>query len=495
MAAVAAQAAAPQPDILLFMPDQFRGDCLGIAGHPVVRTPHLDQLAREGVRFRGAWSTCPSCIPARHALLTGQHPATSGVVGFAGRPILTPTLPQLLAAAGYQTMLCGRYMHQEPTADNYGYDREIRGSTYVPDDDYDHYLKREAPATGGIVELVRQLGLSMNGWAAKPWPLDEALHPTAWTGREAALALRDTPTDRPLFLTASFYSPHSPLFPPRRLFEAYAAMTLPPPAHGDWVHWDALSPEGDRTGHRVRLEGATLHATQAGYFGLVEQIDEQFAALRSALRERAARSHRPWIVVFTSDHGELLGDHGYYRKCEPYEGSAHIPMLIAGSPDLHLAAGRTVDQPVGLEDILPTLLEFAGAPPRPGLDGVSLAPALRGQPFQSRHWLAFEHAPCYSQEQSFQALTDGRVKYIWRPLNGTEQFFDLEKDPREEHDLAADPASRTRVEEGRAELIRRLAGRPEGFSDGAKLIPGRPYPPLQARPPRPAADPGVTPKS
>src|SRR5438874_12032836 len=106
VAGMAGGAAAPkQPDILLIMPDQMRGDCLLARGHPVVRTPHLDKLAREGALFRKAYTTCPSCIPARHSLLTGLFPATSGVVGFAGRPITSPTLPKLLGDVGYATAL------------------------------------------------------------------------------------------------------------------------------------------------------------------------------------------------------------------------------------------------------------------------------------------------------------------------------------------------------------------------------------------------------
>src|SRR2546421_246546 len=101
--AYGATAEAAKPDILLIMPDQMRSDCMSATGHPVVRTPHLDKLAGEGALFRRAYTTCPSCIPARHSLLTGLFPATSGVVGFAGRPITSPTLPKLLGDAGYAT--------------------------------------------------------------------------------------------------------------------------------------------------------------------------------------------------------------------------------------------------------------------------------------------------------------------------------------------------------------------------------------------------------
>jgi len=476
-----AMAAAPRPDILFLMPDQMRGDCLSLLGHPVVRTPTLDKLAQEGALFRRAYSTCPSCIPARAALLTGLFPATSGVVGYAARPITYPTMPKMLGDAGYTTLLVGRYMHQKPADESYGYQKEIRGSTYVAGDDYDTFLKQAAPETGGIRSLVEKLGLSNNGWQAKPWPLAEELHPTAWIVSQARKTLKEVPAGQPLFLTASFYSPHPPLFPPKRLFDAYLAKKLPAPAHGDWVDWQALSPAGDKGGHRVLLQGDTLRATEAGYFGLIQQLDEQIVPLIAEFKERSRKAKRPWIILLTSDHGEMLGDHGFYRKCEPFEGSANIPFLVAGAPELGFKVGLRSMQPVCLEDVMPTLLELAGAScPKP-MDGVSLVPVLRGEKQVIRECLHSEHAPCYSRQQAFHALTDGHFKYIWRPLDGVEHLFDLAQDPREEHDLVKGSSQSALLKHWRARLATQLANRPEGFSDGTNLIPGRPYPPLQER--------------
>jgi arylsulfatase A-like enzyme len=129
---------------------------------------------------------------------------------------------------------------------------------------------------------------------------------------------------------------------------------------------------------------------------------------------------------------------------------------------------------------MPTLLELAGAARPEVVDGVDLTPVLRGEDRRIRPWLHFEHAPCYSKAQAFHALTDGRFKYIWRPTDGSEHLFDLEADPREEHDLVDAPAHRPTLQTWRATLAQRLAGRPEGFSDGKQLFAGRPYPPLQA---------------
>jgi arylsulfatase A-like enzyme len=496
-----AGAGAAPPDILLIMPDQMRGDCLSVLGHPAVRTPKMDGLAHEGMLFRKAYSTAPSCIPARYALLTGTSPQASGVVGFAARPITTPTLPGLLAGAGYSTVLVGRNMHQRPESGDLGYQRQILGSTYVSNDDYDEELKRLAPESDGIRRVIAKLGLNCNLWPAAPWPLADDLHPTAWIVARGRKVVQETPTERPLFLTASFYAPHPPLFPPKRYFDAHlaaatergppevappagggpasvpAAGVPPDPARGDWVDWAALSPQGDRNGHRIHLEGETLRRAQAGYFGLIEHIDAEIGPLVADFKARSEKAGRPWVVVVTSDHGEMLGDHGYFRKCEPYEGSANIPFIIAGSPSLGFKAGTRCVQPVCLEDLLPTLVALAGVAKPAAADGHNLVPVLRGEGRVPREWLHFEHATCYSKEQAFHALTDGWSKYIWRPADGSEQLFDLAQDPAEEHDISRTPA----VEPWRRRLVERLAGRPEGFSDGTNLVAGRPYPALQKR--------------
>lgn len=478
----------PQPDMLLIMPDQMRGDCLSVLGHPAVRTPTFDDLARQGLLFRRAYSTVPSCIPARYALMTGLFPQTSGVVGFRQKPIQVATLPQLLGQAGYQTALVGREMHQAAPAAQLGYQHAVLGSTYVNDDQYAAALRQALLGVTNVRQWVESLGLSYNHWQARAWPLCDELHPTAWVLAQARQVVAEVPPDRPLFLTASFYAPHPPLFPPSAYFAAYLERELPAAARGDWVDWPALTREGADGGQRVLLDGERLRRAQAGYFGLIEHIDHEVAPLIAEFRARSERAGRPWVVLLTSDHGEMLGDHGYFRKCEPFEGSANIPLILSGSAELGWGAARRCGQPVCLEDLLPTLAELAGAR-CPEVDGVSLVPVLRGDDVAIRPWLHFEHAPCYSPRQAFQALTDGRFKYIWRPLDGREQLFDLERDPREECDLAQDAAQQDRLRHWRSLLIARLAPRPEGFSDGVRLIPGRPYRPLQAGVP-PRADAG-----
>jgi arylsulfatase len=200
--------------------------------------------------------------------------------------------------------------------------------------------------------------------------------------------------------------------------------------------------------------------------------------LIKAFQSKSEKNGRPWVIIVTSDHGEMMGDHGYFRKCEPYEGSANIPFIFCTSPGLGSDPGRVIDQPVGLEDIMPTLLEFAGVTSPARVDGISLLPTLSGKPQKIREWYHFEHATCYSEAQAYHALTDGRFKYIWRPLNGDEQLFDLEADPQEEHDLYAESLWQTTLQEWRERLTQRLANRPEGFVQNGRLIAGQDYPPL-----------------
>ena len=184
------------------------------------------------------------------------------------------------------------------------------------------------------------------------------------------------------------------------------------------------------------------------------------------------------MVVFTTDHGEMMGDHGYFRKCEPFEGSANIPFIMAGSPELGFKPGLRTMRPVCLADIMPTLLAQAGAEIPEYVDGVDLTPTFSGDEQRIREWLHFEHAPCYGKAQAYHALTDGHCKYIWRPADGREHLFDLDEDPREERDLAKVTAHRALLDEWRARLVKRLARRPEGFVTDGQLTPGRPYKPL-----------------
>ena len=272
-----------RPNILFIMPDQHRGDCLSLERHPAVLTPNIDAIGGAGTHFRRAYTTCPSCIPARRCLLTGQYPSTNGMVGMqSGYGLTAPTLPGELRAAGYQTVLIGRNMHQTPDTARYGYDHMVLGSVYVLNDDYAVDLLNFNGERG-----ARSAGISNNGWTARPWHLDESAHPTNWIVRQSRRFLETHDETAPLFLTTSFYSPHPPLLPPAFYMDRYLRMDLPPAAIGDWEE----PPPNDGLGlavdsPRIHLKGEMLRSAQAGYYGLINHIDDQLYWLISEFKAR-----------------------------------------------------------------------------------------------------------------------------------------------------------------------------------------------------------------
>ena len=457
-----------RPNVILIMTDQQRGDCLSLAGHPVLLTPNMDSIGGSGVFFRRAYTLCPSCIPARRSLMVGQFPSTHGMVGFRDGIDweAPPTLPGVLRDAGYQTAIVGRNMHLYPRRRRYGFDEMV-----IAPADYDRYVADNQ--TGDRIKAMGH-GISGNGWTARPWHLDEKLHQTTWTVTEALRFLERRDPSCPFFLTVSFTAPHPPLTPPAFYLDRYLRLDLPEPAIGSW----AVPPSNHGLGADVQsdhvdLRGEALRAARAGYYGLINHLDDQLYRLLGAHTGMDLQTRRNTIVIFTTDHGEMLGDHYLFRKCYPYEGSAHIPLLIRGPG---IKPGVVCDQAVCLEDIMPTVLDLTGCEIPDTVDGRSLGPILRGETNTlPRDFLHGEHATCYSYGQANHYLTDGREKYIWYPSNGVEQLFDLRDDPRELRDLAPETEQAERLVHWRRRLIDRLADRPEGFTDGHRLISGRPH--------------------
>jgi arylsulfatase A-like enzyme len=181
------------------------------------------------------------------------------------------------------------------------------------------------------------------------------------------------------------------------------------------------------------------------------------------------------VVIMTSDHGEMLGDHYCWAKMLPYEGSARIPLLVSAPKRFGIGTGAVIDEPVGLEDIMPTILEMAEQEVPEYVDGKSMLPLLRGDSDAADTWRPFMHIE-YGDPRSFHALTDGKVKYVWFARDGREQFFDLTSDPGECSDIANDPDRIEEVDGWRQLMVGELERRPEGFTDGMTLISGRPYP-------------------
>lgn len=452
---------AERPNLVLIVTDQQRGDALGIEGHPVLQTPYLDELAAAGARFTRAYTACPICIPARRTMMTGRKPHRQGTLANYNTRLEGPTLPGVLAAAGYQTHLVGK-LHFWPHRARYGFQSAdwADSPSASGDNDYQRFLRRSGVTAPRASDAH---GANGNGWVARPWHMEERFHFSNWCADCAIDFLDRRDPSCPFFLNVSFLHPHQPCTPPRDYYDRYMAMDLPEPVVGNWARvFDGPQRGLPVAAWRVALTAAQQKQFQAAYYASINHIDDQIARFLGLLP-------RDTVVVFASDHGEMLGDHQWIRKRSPYEGSARVPLLMRFPKSLGIPGGQVIDRPVELMDIMPTLLDAAGVDVPEGVDGSSVLPLLRGQ----TEWRPYVHGECCIMEtinSGMQYLTDGRRKYIWLPGRGQEQYFDLENDPREMHDLAGDTRYAAEVEHWRGLLIKELAGRPEGFTDGSRLL-------------------------
>lgn len=453
-----------RPNILFIMTDEHRADALGGMPNSPVDTPYLEELYKSGVCFSRAYSACPVCIPARRTLMSGKTPYHHGVLMNYYVPYDCETLPQMLKANGYQTHLVGK-LHLYPERHLYGFcSADWADGPYGNEleNDYQRYMKRN----GFFNEPGLGHGLSQNGVVARPFHLDEQYHFTNWCTERALDFLDRRDPSMPFFLNVSYHQPHAPCSPPAYYFNKYMNRQLPAIPMGDWVDDLPNHQKGKPVNAwRVNSEQDNLKEYRAGYYGCIEHIDHQIGRLIHALPDNT-------IIVFCSDHGEMLGDHGWVRKRSAYEGSARIPLFFTFPKQiaerLGVTTASTVDQPVELMDIMPTLLEIAGVE-RPGdLDGLSLLPAMRREQLD-REYIHGECARMETIASGMQYLTDGKYKYIWYPGLGLEQLFDLVNDPQELHDLASKEAYAQTAALWRERMVGELTGREEGFVVDGKL--------------------------
>ncbi|MHC4873456.1 MAG: arylsulfatase [Planctomycetota bacterium] len=451
-----------RPNILLLMTDQHRADCLDIAGHPVLQTPCLDDLARSGFNFTKAYSACPICVPARRTLMTGKKAATHGVMINYHTRLDGPTLPGELSKAGYQTHLVGK-KHLWPERKLYGFDSMDWSDTSMAgkgDNDYQRYLLQNGI---NIPRASSAHGVGSSSPVARPWHLDEKLHFTNWCADKAIEFLERRDPTLPFFLKVSFIHPHQPCTPPQSYWDRYINMDLPDPVVGDWAKiYDTPEKGWNINPWRWSGEKQITKQFRAGYYGCINHIDDQIARIREAVPKNT-------IIVFTSDHGEMLGDHQWIRKRNAFEASAKIPLIFNFPEEMNIEQGKDLETLSELMDIMPTLLETAEVSIPECVEGKSLLSAMKGNSKEVRDYLHGECSKIPSLNSGMQFLTDGKKKYIYYPGSGEEHYFDLQKDPQELYNLSEDKKYSEEISKWREILVKELTGRPEQFTDGKTL--------------------------
>ncbi len=463
-----------QPNILFICVDQWRADALGCSGHPVVETPHLDQLASEGTNFTQAYTSVPSCVAARAAIFTGLSQRHHGFVGYNDKAEwkYDVTLPGLLAGAGYHTQCVGK-MHVEPPRNLLGFHNVVLHDGYThlersKKDDYslvDDYTPWLRDQLGRSNADYIDTGIGCNGYAARPWVYDEMLHPTSWVTTQSIDFLRRRDTTKPFFLMTSYHRPHPPLDPPQAYLDRYLQKELPEIPRGDWVDFEL--PPG-RFDSPYPKDSAQMDYARRAYYAQLTHIDHQINRLIMSLFEFGVLQDT--AIMFVSDHGEMLYDHNHLGKTLAYDGSARVPMMLRlpqGAKNTF--KGRELGATVELRDILPTFCELAGVEVPETVDGKSILPLMRGEAEQIRSSLHGEHT---RGADSNHWMTDGKEKYIWFAQTGKEQLFDLREDPHEMQELSGTRPER--VAFWRSQLVNELEGREEGFVSEGKLVSGRP---------------------
>jgi choline-sulfatase len=428
-------AQAQKPNILLIMADQLAARALPFHGHPVVKTPHLSRLAAEGVVFENAYSTSPLCAPARATVMNGLLSSRSGVYDNAAEfPSAIPTWAHYLRREGYKTCLSGK-MHFVGPDQLHGLEERLTTDIYPADFGWtpDWRLKQEridwwyhnmtSVLQPGIAEMTNQLEFD-----------DDVCF-------QATRKIYDHvrfDADKPLAMVVSFTHPHDPYAARKQFWDLYRDQDIDLPILGP-VTSDKRDPHHQRL-HDMSAMGdytvteADIRAARHGYYANISYVDSLVGQLIATLEATGMIDNT--IVVFTSDHGDFLGERGLWYKMSFLEPSSHVPFIVWNPKRF---TSHRVKEPVSLADILPTFAALGQSTETPELarnvDGRSLVPLLQGAKENIEHTTWGEYlaegaiAPMYM-------LRRGPWKFIHSPVD-PDQLFNLIDDPNEIKNLAA----------------------------------------------------------
>ncbi len=419
-------------NVLVIMSDQHSRRIAGCYGDPVVRTPNLDALAAGGARFTAAYCPTPICVPSRASFATGRYGHQIGAWDNAApyTGAAAASWGHRLTGQGHRVTTIGKLHHRR--ADDPDGFPDQRLPMHVLDGVGDLYglLRGEMPVRPQSRQHVLEAGIGEAPYIR--YDRASAAEAARWL-REAGGRRGEEP---PWALFVSFATPHFPLLAPEEYCNRYPPETLPLPVAwtpAEWTRHPALERQRRLQALDAPFDEATIRNAIAAYYGLVTFLDEQIGLVLAALDAAGLREETR--IIYTSDHGEMLGAHGLWWKSTLYEGAAAVPLILAGP---EVPAGRVVNTPASLVDCFPSIVEAAGARPAPedaDLPGGSLW-ALAREPDRPRAVFAEYHA-IFSPRGVFM-LRDERHKYI-HYVDYPPQLFDLVDDPDERRDLAGDP--------------------------------------------------------
>jgi len=410
-----------RPNFLLIMSDQHHCCIMGCAGDPLVRTPNLDALAAGGVRFSSAYCGAPLCVPSRMTFMTSRH--CSDIDVYTNGCYLAsdvPTFAHALGAAGYECTLGGR-MHFAGPDQRHGFHQRLVG-------DVAGHLGHIPPVSCAQQrETVEVFGPGRTAYMA----YDDAV----LEGCRGYLRERGESPDEPFCLVAGFVLPHNPYIAPKTLYDYYhERVTLPhlPDGYLDNVPEPVRSIRRGRGFDEVTPEAA--RGARAAYYGLVEYFDGIVGRLLESLREAGLADNT--IVIYTSDHGDCIGEHGWWCKTNFYEGSAGVPLIVNAPGHLHGPLACTAN--ASLLDLGPTMLDYAGATPLPNVAGRSLRPLLQGQMPPEWDDTVFSEMVGYGDNPPGRMVKQGPWKLMHYP-GFAPLLFNLDDDPEELVNRAGDP--------------------------------------------------------
>ncbi|MCK6473557.1 MAG: sulfatase-like hydrolase/transferase [Planctomycetes bacterium] len=448
------------PNILFLMDDQHRHDWLGCAGADFLRTPNIDALAARGVRFTQCCVNAPVCVPSRVALATGLQP---GRVGCTNNESYLPrhatTYYQRLRDAGYHVGCAGKLDLAKPEKYNgrtgdrpctfgWGFTRPVEiegkmhaGNSDAPNGPYGFYLQ-EKGLYAGFREDYRRRGKEGWAWSAHDSVLSAEDHAEEYVGRRAVEWIEKADDEYPWHLFVSFPGPHDPFDPPAEYAKRYRDAKVPAPVPKDDTGKPAWIVE-KRTKYPHTPEDVVRVRRQ--YAAAIEHIDTWIGRILDAVKRRGMLENT--LVIYSSDHGEMLGDLGLYTKSVPYEPALRVPLIAAG-PGVR-GKNRVCGAPVELIDANATVCEWAGLPPQADIDAKSFGAVLRGESESHRE-------DCISEIDKFRLIRTARYKYV-EHRNDLAELYDLQEDPGERVNLAPD----------RKDLAKDLAGRmKDRFTEG-----------------------------